>query len=86
MKNWSKIRIGVCICLYACWWGLLCPELLVNPDTCRVVDGETGEEISAQLNQISAEMLYQALQEADRPHIYYRSRLLEWLEQLLEKG
>ncbi|MCM1118488.1 MAG: hypothetical protein NC543_03920 [bacterium] len=86
MKNWLKIRIGVCICLYAFWWGLLCPELLVNPDTCRVVDGDTGEEMPAQLKQTSAEQLYQALQEADRTHIRYRSRLLELLEQLLEKG
>lgn len=86
MKNWMKIRIGVCICLYACWWGLLCPELLVNPDTCQVVDSETGEEIPAPLKRASAQQLYQALQEADRTHIHYRSRLLELLEQLLEKG
>lgn len=86
MRNWLKIRIGVCICLYVCWWGLLCPELLVNPDTCRVVDAGTGEEVLAQAGQMSADMLYQTLREADRDQIRYRSRLLELLEQLLKKG
>lgn len=86
MKQWLKIRIVVCICLYMCWWGLLCPEVLVNPDTCRVVDAQTGEEVLAQAGQTSAGLLYQALLEADRGQIRYRSRLLELLEQLLEKG
>lgn len=85
MRNRLGIRAAICICLYACWWGLLYPELVVNPDTCRVVDEETGEEILAQAGQMSAGMLYQALLEADRDQIRYRSRLLELLEQLLEK-
>lgn len=85
MRNRLRIKAAVCACLYVCWWGLLYPELVVNPDTCRVVDGETEEEILAQAGQMSAGMLYQALLEADRDQIRYRSRLLELLEQLLNK-
>ncbi|MDE7225117.1 MAG: hypothetical protein K2O34_15230 [Acetatifactor sp.] len=80
MKDRVKIKAVICACLYACWWGLLCPEVLVNPDTCRVVNEETGEEILEQAGR-----LYQALLEADRDQVRYRSRLLELLEQLLEK-
>ncbi len=86
MRNRLRVKAALCICLYACWWGLLYPELLVNPDTCHVVDEETGEEILAQAGQTYAGVLYQALLEADRSQIRYRSRLLELLEQLLEKG
>lgn len=85
MRDRVKIKAAICVCLYACWWGLLCPELLVNPDTCRVVDEETGEEVLEQAGQMSAGLLYQALMEADRDQVRYRSRLLELLEQLLEK-
>lgn len=86
MRDRLRIRAALCVCLCVCWWGLLYPELLVNPDTCRVVDEETGEEILTQAGQRSAGLLYQALLEADRSQVRYRSRLLELLEQLLEKG
>lgn len=85
MKNRMRIKAAVCACLYMCWWGLLYPEIVINPDTCRVVDEETGEELLAQAGQMSAGLLYQALLGADRDQIRYRSRLLELLEQLLEK-
>lgn len=85
MKNRFRIKTAICVCLYVCWWGLLYPELVVNPDTCRMVDGETGEEVLEQAGQMSAGLLYQALLEADRDQIRYRSRLLELLGQLLEK-
>lgn len=85
MKNRFRIKAAICVCLYACWWGLLYPELVVNPDTCRVVDEETEEEILSQGGQMSAGLLYQALLEAERDQIRYRSRLLELLEQLFEK-
>lgn len=86
MRDRLRIKAALCVCLYACWWGLLYPELLVNPDTCQVVDEETEEDILTQAGQKSAGLLYQTLLEADRGRIRYRSRLLELLEQLLEKG
>ncbi len=86
MKDWMKIKVALCTCLYVSWWGLLYPELLVTPDTCRVVcEEDAEEEVLAEAQQLSPEELYQTLLEADRQQIRYRSRLLELLRELLEK-
>lgn len=86
MNQWKKIRIVLCSCLYLGWWGFVYPEVLITPDTCRIVceDG-TGEETLTTMEELSAEELYQALLKADPQQIHYRSRLLELLETLLEK-
>lgn len=86
MKNDLKIRIALCICCYMSLWGLLYPELLVTPDTCSVVyEEETEGEVLTDTEELSAGELYQALLEADRGQIRYRSRLLELLEKLSGK-
>ncbi len=86
MKNHFNIRIALCICVYISLWGLLYPELLVTPDTCSVVYEEgTEKEVLADMEELSAEELYQALLEADRGQIRYRSRLLEFWDKLSGK-
>lgn len=86
MKNHLNIRIALCTCIYVSLWGVLYPELLVTPDTCSVVyEEETEKEVLTDTEELSAEELYQALLEADRGQIRYRSRLLELLEKLSRK-
>ena len=83
MKKRFIIRLALCICLYVGCWGLVYPDLLITPDTCNVVceDG-TGEETQKQAGRMTAEQLYQALQEAVPGQVRYRSRLLELLQKI----
>lgn len=83
MEKRFIIRLAICICLYVGCWGLVYPELLITSDTCNVVceDG-AGEEMQKQAGRMTAEQLYQALQEAAPGEVRYRSRLLELLEKI----
>ncbi len=83
MEKRFIIRLALCISLYVGCWGLVYPELLITSDTCNVVceDG-TEEEMRKQAERMTAEQLYQALQEAGSGQVRYRSRLLELLEKI----
>ena len=83
MEKRFIIRFAICICLYVGCWGLVYPELLITSDTCNVVceDG-TEEEMQKRAGRMTAEQLYQALQEAAPGQVRYRSRLLELLEKI----
>lgn len=83
MEKRFIIRLALCICLYAGCWGLVYPELLITSDTCNVVcEDKAEEEMQKQAGRMTAEQLYQALQEAGPGQIRYRSRLLELLEKI----
>lgn len=83
MERKSIIKLVLCFCLYMGWWGLLYPELLITSDTCSVIceDGTDGEAKDP-TEQMTAEQLYRALQEAEPGQVRYRSRLLELLEKI----
>lgn len=83
MERQFIARLALCVCLYAGWWGLVYPQLVITSDTCSVVcEDETEEEQLKQAKQMTAEQLYRALQEAEPGRVRYRSRLLELLEKL----
>ena len=83
MEKRFVIRLALCFCLYMGCWGLVYPEFLLTSDTCNMVceDGAE-EEMQKQAGKMTAEQLYQALQEAGPGQIRYRSRLLELLDKL----
>lgn len=83
MERRFIVRFALCACLYAGWWGLVYPQLVITSDTCSVVceDG-TEEEQLRQAEQMTAEQMYRALQEAEPGQVHYRSRLLELLGKL----
>lgn len=77
------IRLALCTCLYVGCWGLVYPEVLITSDTCNVVCEDGAEvEMQKQVGRMTAEQLYQALQEASPGQIRYRSKLLELLEKI----
>lgn len=83
MEKRFIIRLVLCSCLYMCCWGVVYPELLITSDTCNVVCEDGAEEVvQKQAQRMTAEQLYQALQEAEQGQVRYRSRLLELLEKL----
>ena len=83
MKKTFITRFALCIWLYAGWWGLVYPQLVITSDTCSVVcEDETEEEQLKRAEQMTAEQLYRALQEAEPGQVHYRSKLLELLEKL----
>ena len=83
MKKTFIARFALCIWLYAGWWGLVYPQLVITSDTCSVVcEDETEEEQLKCAEQMTAEQLYRALQEAEPGQVHYRSKLLELLEKL----
>lgn len=83
MKRPYIARFALCIWLYAGWWGLVYPQLVITSDTCSVVcEDETEEEQLKRAEQMTAEQLYRALQEAEPGQVRYRSKLLELLEKL----
>ncbi|MDE5746005.1 MAG: hypothetical protein K2I21_00330 [Acetatifactor sp.] len=83
MKRPCIARFALCVWLYAGWWGLVYPQLVITSDTCSVVcEDETEEEQFKRAEQMTAEQLYRALQEAEPGQVRYRSKLLELLEKL----
>ncbi len=83
MKRPYIARFALCVWLYAGWWGLVYPQLVITSDTCSVVcEDETEEEQLKRAEQMTAEQLYRALQEAEPGQVRYRSKLLELLEKL----
>ncbi|MBD5527848.1 MAG: hypothetical protein HDR02_05475 [Lachnospiraceae bacterium] len=83
MKRPYIAKFALCIWLYAGWWGLVYPQLVITSDTCSVVcEDETEEEQLKRAEQMTAEQLYRALQEAEPGQVRYRSKLLELLEKL----
>ena len=76
-------RFALCISLYAGGWGLVYPQLVITSDTCNVVcEDDTEQEQLKLAEQMTAEQLHRALQEAEPGQVRYRSRLLELLEKL----
>ena len=83
MKRPYIARFALCVWLYAGWWGLVYPQLVITSDTCSVVcEDETEEEQLKRAEYMTAEQLYRALQEAEPGQVRYRSKLLELLEKL----
>lgn len=83
MKRPYIARFALCVWLYVGWWGLVYPQLVITSDTCSVVcEDETEEEQLKRAEQMTAEQLYRALQEAEPGQVRYRSKLLELLEKL----
>lgn len=85
MERRFIVRFALCVCLYAGWWGLVYPQLVITSDTCSVVC-EDGEEQPGGAEQMTAEQLYRALQEAGPGQVRYRSRLMELLGRLWKEN
>lgn len=74
-KKSLSIRIIIGLCAALGWWGLLYPELVLTPDTVKIV-AEDGEEEPAPLEWSFDSRLYQELLKAGRDRLVPRSRLL----------
>ncbi len=83
MEKRFIVRLALCFSLYAGGWGLVYPQLVITSDTCNVVcEEETEQGQLKQAEQMTADQLRRALQEAEPGQVRYRSRLLELLEKL----
>ena len=69
------IRIIIGLCAALGWWGLLYPELVLNPDTVKIV-AEDGAEEPDSLEWSFDSRLYLDLLNAGRDKIIPRSKLL----------
>ena len=74
-KKGLKTRIIIGLCAALGWWGLLYPELVLTPDTVKIV-AEDGEEEPAPLEWSFDSRLYLKLLDAGRDKIIPRSKLL----------
>jgi len=83
-KKFISLRIIVGMCATLGWWGLIYPELVLTPNTVKVVSEADGEEKDAAGEQELDSELFWELMEAERGSIRVRSRLLEKLSALME--
>ncbi len=84
IKGYTILRTMLAGLTLLCWWGLFLPQLLVNPDTCRVLEQEQTVESGLQeYRELSQEMdLYRELLQADEEQIVLKSRLWEYLKSI----
>ena len=74
-KKRLGIRITIGLCAALGWWGLLYPELVLTPDTVRVVQ-EDGDQEAGTLEWSFGSSLFLDLLNAGRDKITPRSKLL----------
>lgn len=74
-----RIRTAATVMLALTWWGVLYPELCFTDNTYEQVIVVDGEEF------ILEEKEYRDILNAAGDEVVVRSRLLEWLEQILHK-
>lgn len=84
-KKGLKVRIIIGLCAALGWWGLLYPELVLTPDTVKVV----AEDEEGELRALPAEWsfgsgLYLDLLKAGRDKITPRSKLFTDISLLWE--
>ncbi len=81
------IRAMISMCLAIGWWDFWYPEITREADVYRVVYDEgtvqTSEEVVKY--ELSEYSFYDFLK-MDSDQIQFRSRLLEWIEEYLDKG
>lgn len=74
-----RIRTAATVMLALTWWGVLYPELCFTDHTYEQIIVVDGEEF------ILEEKDYRDILNAAGDEVVVRSRLLEWLEQILHK-
>lgn len=83
-KKLVTLRIIVGMCAALGWWGLIYPELVLTPNTVKVISETDDEEEAVEGEQEFDSELFWELLEAERGSVRARSRLLEKLSALME--
>lgn len=78
-KGITNMRNLLAVLSLVGWWGIIYPELVYNPDTCRIVWDESDESMEDSIDP------YTFLLQTDGSHIRVRSRLYVLLQSILEK-
>lgn len=81
------IRAMISMCLAIGWWDFWYPEITREADVYRVVyeEGTVQEPEEVVKYEFSEYSFYDFLK-MDSDQIQFRSRLLEWIEEYLDKG
>ncbi len=84
VKKHTFIRTLLAMLAMLCWWGLFLPQLMINPDTCKVVvEEEVAEsDLHEKMEQKEGYDLYLELLQAEEEQIVVKSRLWEYLKRI----
>ena len=74
-----RFRTAVLSVFALTWWGILDPELCFSDNTCTQVEVADGQEIE------TGQSDYRDILNASGDEIVIKSRLLEWIEQKINK-
>jgi len=89
MTGFKRFRAVIMMCAALGWWGIWFPELAVWADTVCVVEEEYSENTVQQREKMieydAAWEIIEGLKQADREQIQVKSRLLQLIEQYLQK-
>ena len=78
MKIQRALCLGLMLCTFFGWWGVLYPQFALNGDTCRIVSGDgTVQKPEEVVEWEDVDEIYIEMLNADRTKIRLRSRLYE---------
>ncbi len=89
MTGFKRFRAVVMMCAALGWWGIWFPELAVWADAVCVVEEECSENTVQQGEKViecdTVREICDGLRQADKGQIQVKSRLLQLIEQYLQK-
>lgn len=78
-KKFIGLRIAMGMCAALGWWGMLYPELVLTPDTVRVICEEDGQERDVTGEWSFDGTLFRKLLDAEQGTVRLQSRILREL-------
>ena len=89
MTGFKQFRAVLLMCAALGWWGIWFPELAVWADAVCVVEEESSGDTVQQAEKVveydTVREIYHGLRQADKTQIQVKSRLLQMIEQYLQK-
>ena len=89
MTGFKRFRAVVMMCAALGWWGIWFPELAVWADAVCVVEEEHSQNAVQQGEKVvecdTVREICEGLRQADKGQIKVKSRLLQLIEQYLQK-
>lgn len=86
-RKYFGIRAIISMCLAIGWWDLWYPEITREADVYRLVCEEGAVQTDEEVVKWKLdEYTFYDFLKLDSDQIHFRSRLLEWLEEYLNKG